>query len=101
VVAAVSDDDTVERFEAALKRLRVDDEGCAPSEWADVRACAGRCRDMWIFLGQHPDERLSSLVDATESVLTTFVVIAPSNADIVKLWRAVYDEWNCQTDGLG
>ena len=94
--------DVVERFAAALARLRVDDEGCSPTDWPDVRVCAGLCRDMRIHLGDVPDgDLLLRLVDSTEDMLTTFVVVAPSNYEVVSLWRDTYDEYrDCRLGGL-
>jgi len=84
-------------FRAAVNFLRIDDEGCAPSEWADVLRAANLCADirLWCLGGLLPElaknDAFFAAVEALEDVLGTFVVIAPSNAEVVARWRAAWD----------
>jgi hypothetical protein len=43
-------------FRAAIGFLRIDDEGCAPSEWQDVVKAANLCADirLWCLSGLLP-----------------------------------------------
>lgn len=83
-------------FHAAVSYLRVDSEGCAPSEWDDVIRASNLCADMrlWCLQGLMPtlakSDALFEGVGALEQVLTTFVIVAPSNAELVTRWRAAY-----------
>jgi len=84
-------------FRAAVNFLRIDDEGCAPSEWPDIIRAANLCADirLWALQGLLPTLAKSDpfflAVESLEDVLGTFVVIAPSNAEVVTRWRAAWD----------
>lgn len=80
-------------FRAAINFLNIDDEGCAPSEWADVVQAANLCRDirLWCLGGLLPtlakSDAFFEAVDALEMVLATYAVIAPDNPEVVVRWR--------------
>ena len=80
-------------FRAAIGFLRIDDEGCAPSEWQDVVKAANLCRDirLWSLGGLLPtlakSDAFFEAVDALEMVLATYAVIAPDNPEVVARWR--------------
>lgn len=76
-------------FEYSLTQLRVDDEGVAASDFADVLACANLCRAVRRVAADTDDVEallLHQLVDATELVLTTYAVVASDNPAIVTRW---------------
>lgn len=76
-------------FEYSLNQLRVDDEGVAASDFADVIACANRCLAVRrVAADAHDAEALllHQLVAATEDLLTTYAVVGADNPDIVTRW---------------
>ena len=80
-------------FRAAIGLLRIDDEGCAPSNWHDVIRAANLCADirLWCLGGLLPELAKSApffaAVEALEDVLGTYAVIAPDNPEVVARWR--------------
>jgi len=87
---------TLKLFRAAVGFLRVDSESCAPSEWNDVVTASNVCADVriWCLQGLLPTLTQSDIffeaIDATEMMLATFVIICPSNAEVVSRWRQAY-----------
>lgn len=85
-------------FRAAVGFLRVDQESCAPSEWADVLQAANLCHDirLWCLGGLLPElaksDAFFEAVDALEMVLATYAVIAPDNPEVVARWRTAMVE---------
>lgn len=82
---------TIAAFLHGLTQLRVDDEGCGPSEAADVLTVANLCHAVRkAIAGRELDSvdmlLLRDLVGATEMVVTTFVVSGPDNRDIMRRW---------------
>jgi hypothetical protein len=78
-----------ETFLHALAKLRVDDEGCAVSDWDEVERVAMLCPNVRVALAGATDEHsiaLRWLVTATEQLLTTYTVISDNNPIIVQLW---------------
>jgi hypothetical protein len=103
----VNDDETREvtaLFEYSLTQLRVDDEGVAASDYADVVTCAGLCRRMRYVTADAADVHtllLYRLVCATEALLTTYVVVADDNRLIVNEWfRARGELMSCRLGAL-
>ncbi|MFZ0718122.1 hypothetical protein [Mycobacterium sp.] len=80
-------------FRAAIGFLRIDDEGCAPSEWQDVVKAANLCRDirLWSLGGFLPElaksDAFFEAVDALEMVLATYAVVSADNPEVVARWR--------------
>ncbi|MBO0883152.1 MAG: hypothetical protein J2P17_23025 [Mycobacterium sp.] len=89
----------VDAFKRTTAALIVDEESCAPSDWAAVKDAANTCEAVRIaVLAGHapelgPDELFAELVEQTELMLTTYAVIAPDNPAIVAAWRETYAEW--------
>ena len=83
-------------FRAAISFLKIDDEGCAPSEFSDVVAASNLCADIriWCYTGMLPtlaqNDAFFEAVDALEMVLATYVVIAPDNTELVARWRTAH-----------
>lgn len=78
-------------FLYGVTQLRVDDDGCAPSDYADVITVANLCHAVRkAIAGRELDSvdmlLLRDLVMATEMVVTTFVVSGPDNRDIMRRW---------------
>jgi hypothetical protein len=76
-------------FLHALTKLRVDDEGCAVSDWEDVERVALLCPNVRLSLLGADDEHsiaLRWLVTASEQLLATYTTISPNNPIIVQLW---------------
>lgn len=94
-------DELVGRLEDAIGRLRVDEESCAPSDFADVCNAANRCRDIRIAWGLGEclatDLLFGLLVEKTEWMLTTYqpesVLDGRNNSGIVAAWRVVWELW--------
>ena len=94
-------DELVGRLEDAIARLQVDEESCAPSDFADVCAAANCCRDIRIAWGlgecSATDLLLNLLIEKTEWMLTTYqpesVLDGRNNSGIVAAWRAVWELW--------
>jgi hypothetical protein len=80
-------------FRAAIGFLRIDDEGCAPSNWQDVLRAANLCADirLWCLGGLLPtlakSDAFFEAVDALEMVLATYAVISTDNPEVVARWR--------------
>lgn len=80
-------------FRAAIGLIRIDDEGCAASEWADVLQAANLCADirLWCLGGLLPtlakSDPFFAAVEALEDLLGTYAVISTDNPEVVARWR--------------
>jgi hypothetical protein len=98
-------DDLLQRFDAALDKLHVDNEGCAPNNWPDVRACTDVLEEIHLAMlsGQRPDlssdALFSRLWDLTGHVVATYVVIAEDNPRVVREWRDALKRWRSTRSG--
>jgi hypothetical protein len=90
------DSKVLKLFRGAVRFLRIDDEGVAPSELEDVLRAADLCLSirMWSVRGQLPELAKSdpffAAVEALEDVLGTYAVVAPDNPEVVARWRSAW-----------